>query len=75
MCYQKRGTCVVKDNTTVTAAATDEAGNVTTKAIQRPHWLIDECIPIFKGEDREYIDKLIRTCDGECKKPEVAYIN
>ena len=75
MCYQKRGTCVVKDNTTVTAAATDEAGNVTTKAIQRPHWLIDECIPIFRGEDREYIDKLIRTCDGECKKPEVAYIN
>ena len=75
MCYQKRGTCVVKDNTTVTAAATDEAGNVTTKAIQRPHWLIDECIPIFRGEDREYIDKLIRTCDGECKKPEIAYIN
>jgi len=65
MCYQKRGTCVVKDNTTITGADVDSDGNVTTKTIQRPHWLIDECIPIFKGEDRKYIDELIGL-GGEC---------
>jgi tRNA(His) 5'-end guanylyltransferase len=73
--YMKRGTCVIKDNTTVTVASTAGDGSAATEAIQRPHWVIDKGIPIFKGEGREYIDKLIRACDGECKKSVIACIN
>lgn len=41
--YLKRGSCCIKD------AAEDGRGN----------WKIDLDIPIFKGEGREYIDKLV----------------
>ena len=41
--HYKRGTCVIKK--------IDESG--------RSKWVIDEDIPIFKGEDRSYIDKLV----------------
>ena len=40
--HQKRGTCVVKDESS-----------------DRSKWKIDTDVPIFKGEGREYIDKLI----------------
>ena len=65
MCYQKRGTCVIKDGTTCVYAKKDENGNIVTGSTERPHWVIDRYIPIFKGEGREYIDKLIRV-GGEC---------
>jgi tRNA(His) 5'-end guanylyltransferase len=66
--YQKRGSCCIKSNVSTTFANVDEAGNVTTGSIERPHWYIDNNIPIFKGEDREYIDKLIRVDDNcPCK--------
>ena len=57
--HQKRGSCCVKSNTTITGATVFENGEVETKTIERPHWYIDNEIPIFKGEDRAYIDKLI----------------
>ena len=57
--YQKRGSCCVKSTASCTWAATDKHGNVTTGSTERPHWYIDNNIPIFKGEDRQYIDKLI----------------
>ena len=41
--YLKRGTCVVK------CEVKDKRG----------HWHIDKNIPIFKDEDRDYIDRLI----------------
>lgn len=41
--YQQRGSCCIKE--------TIESG--------RSKWVIDKNIPIFKGEDREYIDKLV----------------
>lgn len=44
--YQKRGSCCVKKQYDLNGA-------------QRTHWIIDKEIPIFKGEDRKYIDKLI----------------
>lgn len=75
MCYQKRGTCVIKDNTTCVFVKADEEGNHVSGSTQRPHWVIDECIPLFRGYDREYIDKLIRTCEGECKNDTVVCIN
>ena len=53
--HQKRGSCCVKvDSVTVC-----ENGNVEIKPIERPNWIIDTEIPIFKGEDRKYIDKLV----------------
>lgn len=43
---QKRGSCCIKE-------AYEHEG------VQRTHWVIDDNIPIFKEEGREYIDKLI----------------
>jgi tRNA(His) 5'-end guanylyltransferase len=65
--YKKRGSCCVKSNTTCTFATENKDGSVTTGATERPHWYIDKEIPIFKGDDREYIEKLIRVgCDCQC---------
>lgn len=50
--YQKRGSCCIKkwyEDTTE-----DEGAYIV-----RAHWVVDTEIPIFKGEDRKYIDKLI----------------
>lgn len=66
--YQKRGSCCVKSNVTCTFAKEEDDDTVTTGATERPHWYIDNNIPIFKGEDREYIDKLIMVDDNyPCK--------
>lgn len=54
--YQKRGSCCVKESYSSVDLAT-YTGSVA--AITRTHWVIDKEIPIFKGEDRDYIDKLI----------------
>lgn len=62
--YQKRGSCCIKSNVSTTFANVDETGNVATGSSERPHWYIDKNIPIFKGEDREYIEKLIRVDDS-----------
>jgi tRNA(His) 5'-end guanylyltransferase len=54
--HKKRGSCVIKRNETTTYITHDADGNVATGASERPHWVIDTEIPIFKGEGREYID-------------------
>ena len=56
---QKRGSCCIKTDVTSTFAITDEDGEVITGATERPHWIIDNNIPIFKEEGREYINKLV----------------
>lgn len=60
--HQKRGTCVIKsdEKETITEDNIGTDGSVigTTKTI-RSKWVIDKEIPIFKGEGREYIDRLI----------------
>lgn len=43
--YLKRGTCVIKKE--------------ITSEDMRSEWVIDDNIPIFKGEDRDYIEKLV----------------
>lgn len=50
--YQKRGTCVIRS---------DEMGIVPngTEVRSRSKWIVDKNIPIFKSENREYIEKLI----------------
>ena len=50
LCSQKRGTCVIKQDMIKLVD-----GNLTT----RSEWFVDLTIPVFKGEDRKYIDKLI----------------
>ena len=66
--HQKRGTCVIKDGTVCTYAEPDGNGGVKTGTLQRPHWVIDTEIPIFKGEDRKYIDELIWVGNCHCKE-------
>ena len=54
--YQKRGSCCVKKE--IENKSIEYNGEV--RAIEyRTEWVIDTEIPIFKGEGREYIDKLI----------------
>ena len=63
--HQKRGTCVIHDGNVCTHSEPDGKGGVKTGTLQRPHWIIDKEIPIFKGEGRYYVDSLI-TFGGEC---------
>ena len=49
---QKRGSCCIKKQC--------EDSN---ESMMRTYWYIDNNIPIFKGTDREYIDKLIMVGD------------
>lgn len=51
--YQKRGTCVIKES------YIDASPNSTNSESVRTRWVIDTEIPQFKGEGREYIEKLI----------------
>jgi hypothetical protein len=48
--YQQRGSCCIKE----IYKEETEYGEVT-----RTRWKIDKNIPIFKGTDREYVEKLI----------------
>ena len=60
--YQKRGSCVVKSDKTETIRE-DNIGTdgsvIGTKMTVRSKWIIDKDIPIFKGEGRQYIEKLV----------------
>lgn len=68
--YQKRGSCCVKENHFIenekgTQICFPEGcsdpfeDEETLTGVYRSSWVIDTEIPIFKGEGRDYIDKLI----------------
>ena len=65
--HQKRGTCVIKEeyitrtdgNGTVFEVNPEDVGTGTDDLTFRTRWVIDKDIPIFKGEGRDYIEKLI----------------
>lgn len=67
--YQKRGSCCVKieenitENNSVEKMEFGEDRKKTVVNIERSHWIIDTEIPIFKGEGREYIDRLVFICE------------
>lgn len=67
--YQKRGSCCIKTkenitkNSSVEKMAFGEDRKTTIINIEHSHWIIDTNIPMFKGEGREYIDKLIYVGD------------
>ena len=50
--HQKRGSCCIKEE----YVYPDESMQILQC---RTHWIIDKEIPIFKGKDRDYIEKLI----------------
>lgn len=56
--YQKRGSCCIKKS-----YYSDKDGNEIYKeridAVKRTRWIIDRDIPIFKNDDRQYIERLI----------------
>lgn len=56
--YQKRGTCVIKEEYYPESVKGYENCEVNALDV-RTRWIIDKDIPIFKGEGRNYIDKLV----------------
>lgn len=68
--YQKRGSCCVKENHFIenekgTQICFSEGcsdpfeDEEALTGVYRSNWIIDTDIPIFKGEGREYIDRLV----------------
>ena len=57
--YQKRGSCCIKDKNYKPVVCGDGEIHELISKILRSYWIIDKEIPIFKGEGREYIDRLI----------------
>lgn len=51
--YQKRGSCVIKEDYMDAIPQSDDTQSV------KSCWIIDQNIPIFKGEGREYIERLV----------------
>ena len=60
--YQKRGSCCIKEVYYVDKNGEEVPVEDSNKddVTKRSRWIIDEDIPIFKGEDRQYIENLIR---------------
>ena len=56
--YQKRGTCIIKEEYYPEPVKGYENCEVNALDV-RTHWIIDKDIPIFKGEGRNYIEKLV----------------
>lgn len=72
--YQKRGSCCIKVNRFIenekgTQICFPEGcsdpfeDEETLTGVYRSNWMIDTEIPIFKGEGREYIDRLVFVCE------------
>lgn len=68
--YQKRGSCCIKEDYFIPENELPENHRDNLQArtldpeedeygVWRTHWIIDKNIPIFKGDGRNYIDKLV----------------
>ena len=57
--HQKRGSCCVRNKIVISIDGTTETVQLRDSSESENAWIIDKEIPIFKGEGREYIDKLI----------------
>lgn len=57
--HQKRGSCCIKERTEEEITSTPEWGDPIVRTLVRSRWIIDTEIPIFKGEGRDYIERLI----------------
>lgn len=64
--YQKRGSCVIKEEYAVNENGEEveidymaDVDEPTEDVTFKTRWVIDKDIPIFRGLDRSYIEKLI----------------
>lgn len=57
--YQKRGSCCVKNKIVIETDSVMATAQLRDASKSENEWIIDADIPIFKGESREYIDRLV----------------
>lgn len=57
--YQKRGSCCVRNKIIIESDGVTADVHLRDFSKSENKWIIDKEIPMFKGEGREYIDKLI----------------
>ena len=57
--YQKRGSCCVRNKIVIESDGVMETAQLRDTSKSENEWIIDTDIPIFKGESREYIDRLV----------------
>lgn len=57
--YQKRGSCCVRNKIVIETDSVMATAQLRDAFKSENEWIIDTDIPIFKGEDREYIDRLV----------------
>lgn len=57
--YQKRGSCCVKNKIVIETDSVMATVQLRDTSKSENEWIIDTNIPIFKGEGREYIDRLV----------------
>lgn len=57
--YQKRGSCCVRNKIVIESDGVMATAQLRDASKSENEWIVDTEIPIFKGEGREYIDKLV----------------
>lgn len=57
--YQKRGSCCVRNKIVIESDGVKATVQLRDASKSENEWIIDTDIPIFKGEGREYIDRLV----------------
>lgn len=57
--YQKRGSCCVRNKIVIESDGVMVTAQLRDTSKSENEWIIDTEIPIFKGEGREYIDRLV----------------
>lgn len=57
--YQKRGSCVVRNRIVLESNGVTEKCMLHDQKQGENNWIIDKDIPIFKGNDREYIERYV----------------
>ena len=57
--YQKRGSCCVRNKIVIESDGVMATAQLRDTSRSENEWIIDTDIPIFKGEGREYIDRLV----------------
>lgn len=57
--YQKRGSCCVRNKIVIESDGVMVTTQLRDTSKSENEWIIDTDIPIFKGEGREYIDRLV----------------
>lgn len=57
--YQKRGSCCVRNKIVIESDGVTATAQLRDTSKSENEWIIDTDIPNFKGEGREYIDRLV----------------